>query len=347
MKIGMYVHHAQVGGAEDMVIDEIKYADRDKFRYVFFTEIDSGWGPCLDEIQALGVEVVRREHRPDVFQTAYQDYGIKLLHVYSCGDIQPGFRAALNAKIPVVDTQACVSYSAGYEENPDLVHPTYLCYEHHAHGGGGKPQFKVIVGGVDLSRLAGPLKPDANSLEIGWYGRFDCFKCPFTFVEIAKAVKSRVPASRFVMWGDGPDRGRSQFLAKEAGVDIRFPGFTRDKATAFASMDVFCFPTWQEAFGRVMVEAMACGIPIVTADYPVCREICGQAALYTPNERQDPMSHANAEVYAQCIIDILNEAELQESMRLEGIRRANTYYDARRMAKEYGELYEQIAGGQK
>lgn len=44
--------------------------------------------------------------------------------------------------------------------------------------------------------------------------------------------------------------------------------------------DVFVFPSISETFGHPMAEAMACGLPVVVADTPVNREVCGDAALY-------------------------------------------------------------------
>lgn len=351
MRIGMYVHWSGVGGAEDMTIDEIRYADRWKFQYTFFTEEDSGWGPCLQELKDMGVEVVRLPHRPDGFRDAYKERGVQLVHVFSCGDVQPGYEAALQLGLPVVDTAACVGYSAGYEREPKRVQPVYLCQKHLEHGGGGKPEFRVIVGGVDLARLQTGLSRsqckqkwglDPTRSVYGFFGRFDQFKCPYSFVEMASEIKRRSDEAQFIMFGDGPDRGRSEFLAKEYKLDIRFPGFTREKGLAFGAMDVFIFPTWQEAFGRVMVEAMACGVPVVTADYPVCREVCGQAATYMPNERTDPMSRESIHRYAGKALEIVQDREIYNLMSEVGQERARTQFDAVRMAQEYGALYEEM-----
>lgn len=48
----------------------------------------------------------------------------------------------------------------------------------------------------------------------------------------------------------------------------------------YAEHDVFVFPSIAETFGHPMVEAMASGIPVIAADAPVNREVCGDAALY-------------------------------------------------------------------
>ncbi|MBI3317975.1 MAG: glycosyltransferase, partial [Candidatus Omnitrophica bacterium] len=50
----------------------------------------------------------------------------------------------------------------------------------------------------------------------------------------------------------------------------------------YKAAGVFVFPSYLESFGHPLVEAMAAGLPIVAADTPVNREICGPAAVYAP-----------------------------------------------------------------
>jgi glycosyltransferase involved in cell wall biosynthesis len=48
----------------------------------------------------------------------------------------------------------------------------------------------------------------------------------------------------------------------------------------YRSHDVFIFPSVSETFGHPMAEALSTGLPIVAADTPINREVCGDAALY-------------------------------------------------------------------
>ena len=50
----------------------------------------------------------------------------------------------------------------------------------------------------------------------------------------------------------------------------------------YGAADLFVYPSLCESFGFPQVEAMASGLPIVAADRPLCREICGGAAVYYP-----------------------------------------------------------------
>jgi glycosyltransferase involved in cell wall biosynthesis len=355
MRVAMYVHWAGVGGAEDMAIDEIKYA-RDRVDYIFTTEEQSGWQVTFDELNALGVPVFRTKvGDANEYRQLYAERKVDAVHVFSCGDIQPGYQAALDRGLPVVDTAACVAYPAAWG-NHSGVFPVYLCKKHWSGGSGGKKEFEIITGGVDIAMLGNhsehekriyktELGFDPNRPVVGWFGRFDQFKCPFSFIDIAASARERIPDCQFAMFGGGVDLGRSIYLANEKHVPIEFRGFTRAKGKAFGCMDVFMMPTWQEAFGRVLVEAMACGVPIVTSDYPVCQEVCEQAALYAPTVRSDPMPLANAKMFADQAVKILQDVELAEFMGVTGYTRSRQLYDAQRMANEYVALYRRICPG--
>lgn len=73
-------------------------------------------------------------------------------------------------------------------------------------------------------------------------------------------------------------------LAQQAGVadSVDFVGpLSHDETQRlYQSSDIFVFPSLTESFGFPMVEAMSHGLPIVAADTPVNREICGEGAVY-------------------------------------------------------------------
>lgn len=70
---------------------------------------------------------------------------------------------------------------------------------------------------------------------------------------------------RLVLVGDGPARGELQ--QRMRGLPVNFVGYLKgqDLATAYASADIFVFPSDTETFGQVVQEAMASGLPVVGA----------------------------------------------------------------------------------
>jgi glycosyltransferase involved in cell wall biosynthesis len=80
-----------------------------------------------------------------------------------------------------------------------------------------------------------------------------------------KAALDQIPGTRLALVGDGP--ARSELERYFAGTPTQFTGYLRDEALlqAYASADIFVFPSAIESFGLVVVEAMAAGLPVVAS----------------------------------------------------------------------------------
>lgn len=97
--------------------------------------------------------------------------------------------------------------------------------------------------------------------------------------------------------------------------------------------DVFVFPSLAESYGHPLVEAMASGLPVVAADLPYARELCGEAALYF-----EPFS---ADELAAKIRQLAGDSLLRQELRRRGLQRVKgmtwqTHVDG--LLKVFGEL---------
>jgi glycosyltransferase involved in cell wall biosynthesis len=99
------------------------------------------------------------------------------------------------------------------------------------------------------------------------------------FVEAARLLRSERVNARFALVG-GSDEGNpaavptEQLEAWARSGDIEWWGKREDMPEAFAASHVVCLPSvYGEGVPKVLIEAAACGRPIVTTDSPGCREI--------------------------------------------------------------------------
>lgn len=76
--------------------------------------------------------------------------------------------------------------------------------------------------------------------------------------------------ARLMFVGDGPERESLLLLARDLGVDQRvvFAGFHHDPTPFYTSADLFVLSSNYEGFGNVIVEALACGLPVVSTNCP-------------------------------------------------------------------------------
>ncbi|RMD53785.1 MAG: glycosyltransferase family 1 protein, partial [Candidatus Thermofonsia bacterium] len=94
---------------------------------------------------------------------------------------------------------------------------------------------------------------------------------------------------------------------------VHFPGYVADEALPmwYASASVFVFPSVYEGFGMPVVEAMACGTPVVASQASSIPEAGGEAALYF---RPDDVAELAAQLTA-----VLSQPALATSMREKGV----------------------------
>lgn len=98
--------------------------------------------------------------------------------------------------------------------------------------------------------------------------------------------------------------------------DIRFPGYIPqdDLPLWYNAADVFVYPSHFEGFGLPVLEAMACGTPVVTSDVSSLPEVAGDAALLVSPTDTDALSTAMERAFT--------DAALAQSLRERGLRQA-------------------------
>jgi glycosyltransferase involved in cell wall biosynthesis len=105
-----------------------------------------------------------------------------------------------------------------------------------------------------------------------------CGELMTAFCQLAQ----RRPKARLVLVGDGPMHKQLAAQAKEQGVQdrVHFPGRVAHAKLApwFSSASVFCLPSWAEGVPNVVLEAMACGTPVVATDVGGIGEILPEFA---------------------------------------------------------------------
>lgn len=100
-------------------------------------------------------------------------------------------------------------------------------------------------------------------------GRFSSEKDFSTLIQAFAKLRKKHQA-KLILLGEGSLRASLEDLAKQLGVidDLTMPGFVENPFAYLARADVFVLPSLHEGFGNVLVEAMACGTPVVSTNCP-------------------------------------------------------------------------------
>lgn len=161
-----------------------------------------------------------------------------------------------------------------------------------------------------------------------------------TFVALQAFAKANISSSKkFVLPGSlDRDIAPLMAMAKELNVDDRIHPLgslpEAELIQLYQAADVYIDPSLYEGFGLQVVEAMACGVPVVCSNTTSLPEIVGDAAITCdPN---DPVALAAG------LEAVLNDSERAATMRAAGIRQAGRF-SWQRTTRELVDLCEHAA----
>lgn len=126
-------------------------------------------------------------------------------------------------------------------------------------------------------------------------GRLDPRNGLDTALGAMPAILREYPSARLVVAGDGPLRGYYERMAAPVARQVDFIGQVNgDRPHHYATADIYLCPTTKASFGITLLEAMACGTPLVVSDITGFRELVdgGQEAVMVP--MNDPGGWADA-----------------------------------------------------
>lgn len=118
---------------------------------------------------------------------------------------------------------------------------------------------------------------------------------------------------------------------------VTFTGYVPDEdlPALYNGADLFCFPSLYEGFGLPVLEAMACGTPVITSNTSSLPEVAGDAALLV-----DPY---NVEEIATAMRRVLEDPALAQELRKKGLERAKQF-TWEKTARETIAVYEKVLG---
>lgn len=145
-----------------------------------------------------------------------------------------------------------------------------------------------------------------------------------TLIQALAIVRGEYPNVHLKIAGKAIDQGYLQELNEairyhKMGEAIEFIGeqSTDELLTLYRQCKIFLFPSTVETFGNPLVEAMACGAPIISSNSAAMPEILGEAAhFFNPLDAQE---------IAQRIVDLLGDEKMQLELSAKSLERARNY----------------------
>lgn len=187
-----------------------------------------------------------------------------------------------------------------------------------------KPTTTISYGIPDFFLQTSPKsKPSNQTFTIGYVGRLLSMKG----VDLLLHTLYNITDTQLLIIGSGSDEMEFKSIAEQWGVDNRIKWVPHVAETDLPSylqqMDVLVLPSrttpgWKEQLGRVLIEAMAVGVPVIGSSSGAIPEVIGNAGMIFKEDDVDDLCTK--------IQQLMNKPELSEQMANDGKLRVNQHF---------------------
>ena len=303
-----------------------KFIQEDGFEWMPFPISRQGVNPFREVYALIRLVHLYRQLQPDIvhhFTVKPVIYGSLAAHVLGIKRIinsitglghlfiDPGFITQVLQGVTKSLYRASLRDTQVIFENPedrDIFIQKRLVKAEQAH---------LILGtGVDVKKFQ-PSDKSEHTPVVLFSSRMLITKGLLEYMEAVRILKQAGLKARFALAGT-TDPGNPASLStrkieswKESGL-VEWWGWQEDMPATLAQADIFCLPSYREGVPNALLEACACGLPIVTTDVPGCRDVVthGVNGLLVPAR--------NAVKLAQALEILLNDPQLRQMMGMAG-----------------------------
>jgi N-acetyl-alpha-D-glucosaminyl L-malate synthase BshA len=156
-------------------------------------------------------------------------------------------------------------------------------------------------------------------------------------IKIFEKVKKIIP-SKLILVGDGPDRSECERLCRELDLcdSVKFLGKQEGLVEILTSSDLFLIPSQSESFGLAALEAMACGLPVVSSS------VGGLPELVKHNETGFIAEIGDVDRMAKYVMDLLKNKKKYDLFSRNARKRAVDKFDTSKIVPIYEAFYDEV-----
>ncbi len=173
----------------------------------------------------------------------------------------------------------------------------------------------------DLYRVTG--EPKHPTPLVGYLGRLKKYKSIDHLISAFAIVRQHLPEARLLVVGEGDARPELEELTRKLGLtgSVEFAGFVdeQEKVRLLQAMHVVANPSAKEGWGLTVLEANACGVPVVASDVPGLRDAVrdGETGLL--------YDYGDVEELAEKLLLVLRDDHLRTRLGAGGLAFAETF----------------------
>ena len=353
--VAQVVLSLKVGGLERVVVNLLKGMRDSRYRNIVF---------CLDEpgefaaeLEELGIPLYALHKKPGIDRHTIQElarlfrlHKIKIVHTHNPAPHLHGLSAAGLARTPVcihtrhgrnfpddkrvvwlnrmlswrTDAIVPVSKDAGdVARNVERIHSRRL---------------RQIWNGVDTDEFRILTPPESRGPIIGTVARLSPEKDYLTMLAAFRLVANQMPEARLVFVGDGPCDAELRAKTGELGLQdrVKFLGMRSDICKLLNTFSLFSLSSTTEGLSMTVLEAMACGTPVVATD------VGGNREMVHPPECGLLVPAQNPAALAEAYLRLLRNPHERLPMAVSSRQRIVQDFSVHSMLRQYLALYDEL-----
>lgn len=152
--------------------------------------------------------------------------------------------------------------------------------------------------------------------------------------EMFSAINEKIQDVKFIVVGEGPDFSFLMDEFKRRKLKVEMPGAiaNKDILSYFKKADLFINPSREEEFGRVIIEAMAAGLPVV------CTKTFGAETILTAKQKKFTFDYDKPKEGAGKCVEILSSSKIYEDLKKDGLARVKNF-DKKTVLQSFTSLF--------
>ena len=205
--------------------------------------------------------------------------------------------------------------------------------------GFSKEALVEIPNGIDTNKFSEvDFKVKRDPRTITFVGRLDSYKGVNFLLEGFKELLSKVDNLRLIIIGNGPDESILKDKAKDLGIlgFVAFKGRREDILTELYTTDIFVLPSLSEGMSNVLLEAMACGLPVVATS------VGGNSDLIKDRHNGLLIPPRDSMKLCEALLELLEDGDLAQRLGKEARNTVERYYSMECVVDNYITLYNRL-----
>lgn len=337
------------GKTEDLTLLS-SYQEKHSFKKYFFSSLQRDINPFLDLWCFFKLVVFLHEHRFDIVHTHTSKAGIlgrwaawlsgvpHIIHTphghvfygYFNEFVTKVFLWVEQLTVPITDKIICLT---------ELGKKEHLKY-----GVGREDKLKVIHSGVDMNvfqSLEQTLFSDVDvdkKIIVGVVARLEPVKGIDVLIDAVPLILNNSKNVEFWIVGDGTEKNNLKEKVSKIGLEdkVLFYGHRDDVQALISEMDIFVLPSRNEGMGRVIVEAMALGKPVVAS------KVGGVPDLVEHDVNGMLVPSEDPEALSKKILDLIVHKDKRIVLGERGRKKVQREYSLQKMISDIENLYQDL-----